>query len=109
MRFKNLLDALSQGAPAPKTAEHYSIQLTLDDAARIRALSELHPGRTQERIIGDLLSAALDELEAAIPYVPGDKVIREDDFGDPVYEDTGLTPKLHELVRKHRRALQDGD
>ena len=25
------------------------------------------------------------EIEAAMPYVPGERVIREDDHGDPVY------------------------
>ena len=51
------------------------------------------------------LSVAVDQVEAAIPYVPGDKVIREDDFGDPVYEDTGMTPEFLALVKKYRDQL----
>ncbi len=67
---------------------------------------ELFPGITQERVITDLLTAALEQAEAAMPYVPGDKVIREDDFGDPVYEDKGLTPRFLDLVKKYRKQLE---
>ena len=38
---------------------------------------------------------------------PGDKIIREDDHGDPIYEDTGMTPRFLELVREHRRQLDN--
>jgi hypothetical protein len=32
-------------------------------------------------------------------------VIREDDFGDPVYEDVGMTPRFLELTRKYESEL----
>jgi len=54
-------------------------------------------------------STWLDELEAAMPYIPGERVIREDDHGHPVYEDTGPTPRFLELARQHQkncRAMQ---
>jgi len=49
-----------------------------------------------------LLSTALDELEEALPYVPGTKIVAEDEFGDPIYEDVGVTPLFEELSRKYR-------
>ena len=107
MTFKALLDSWAEEAPATKTREAYSIHLTIDDAARLKALAELYPGTPEEQIVADLLNAALSELEAAIPYEPGDKVIREDDFGDPVYEDVGLAPRFRELVIKHADKLGD--
>jgi len=87
------------------TREPYAIRLRVEDAARIHALAEMYPGIDEERVISDLLSAALDLVEATFPYVPGKTVIREDDQGDPIYEDIGLTPGFLELVRKHQRAL----
>ena len=102
MRFKTLLDGWSKKRVQEKTEERYSIALNVDDAARLAALEELFPGNDSEQLISDLLAAALDETETALPYVAGDTVIREDEFGDPVYEDVGLTPKFLELVRKHR-------
>jgi hypothetical protein len=104
--FKTLLDTWQQTAAAPRAATEYSVRLPLDDAARLNALAELFPGRTREHLITDLLSAALQEIGACMPYVPGRKVVSTDEQGDPVYEDAGLTPRFNELTRKNRRKLE---
>lgn len=106
MTFKALLDAWAAQENPAETRERYSIRLTTVDAARVHALAELFDGVDEERIITDLLSAALDELQAAIPYEAGDKIIRDDEFGDPVYEDRGLTPRFLELARRHKESLE---
>ena len=105
MSFKSLLAAWSAEQKPAKTRETYDVNLRLDDAARLHALADLFPDVDRERIITDLLSEALDQLEAAIPYQQGSKVIQEDDQGDPIYEDVGLTPRFLELARKHRETL----
>lgn len=107
MSFKSLLDSWSKQEPAETTDAEYSVRLTVNDAARIHALVDLYPGVDTERVVTDLISTSLDELEAAMPYVPGERVIREDDHGDPVYEDTGPTPRFLELAREHQKKLQD--
>ena len=76
------------------------------DGARVLALQEMYPGRTREQLLLDLLTSALDELEAALPYIPGDKIVSEDDYGDPIYEDVGPTPRFLQLTRKYREQLQ---
>jgi hypothetical protein len=38
--------------------------------------------------------------------MPPGSVIREDEFGDPVYEDKGLTPEFLDLVKKYRKQLE---
>ena len=106
MTFKALLDDWSKQNPPEKTAEKYAVRLTIEDAARVHALADLFPGVDTERVITDLLSTALDEIEAAIPYEAGDEVIREDEFGDPVYADAGMTPRFLELVQSHKTALE---
>jgi hypothetical protein len=103
--FKQLLDHWQQTAPPALTAAEYAIRLPIDDAARLQALAEMYPGTSREQIITDLLSAALRELAAAMPYVKGSKVISTDEHGDPVYEDTGPTSKFVELTRRHRKKL----
>ena len=106
MTFKALLDAWAAEHEPTRTSDTYEVHLTTEDAAKVHALAELFPGTGVERVITDLLSVALEQVEAAIPYEPGDTVIREDDFGDPVYEDTGLTPRFLDLVKKHRKRLE---
>ncbi len=101
MSFKALLQRWAEAPEAPLTAEEYTLRLRLEDAARVEALAEMFPGIRREQILMDLLSHALDELAEAMPYVAGDKVISEDEFGDPIYEDAGQTPRFIELTRKH--------
>jgi hypothetical protein len=105
MPFTDLLQTWRTQPARQKTRQLYSIQLTTGDAARLHALVELFPGTEQEQIVTDLLHAALQEIEAAMPYAPGNRVIREDDFGDPVYEDVGMTPRFLELIRKYEKVL----
>ena len=106
MRIRDLLQEWEQGAGSRLTARTYRVRLPLHDAARIRALAELYPGRTEEQLITELLSAALDELEAAFPYVQGERVVTEDEQGDPVYEDAGFTPRFYRLTQRHVRELE---
>ena len=105
MSFKTLIETWSGNRAAELADERYAIRLPVDDAARVEALAELFPGNSADALITDLLSKALDELEASMPYVPGDNVIREDEFGDPIYEDVGLTPRFLELVKAQRAKL----
>jgi hypothetical protein len=104
--FKELLDSWREQAAAPRTRSSYTVQLPLDDAARLAALAEMFPGRTREQLITELLGEALKEIMAAMPYVPGKRVISTDEHGDPVYEDTGPTPRFMALVRSHYAALE---
>lgn len=105
MPFKSLLETWGDKRAVELSKERYSIHLPVEDAARVEALSALFPGNSPESLITDLLNAALDEIEASMPYKPGETVIREDEFGDPIYEDVGLTPKFLELVKAHRAEL----
>ena len=105
VKFKPLLDRWKKEAAPQLTVQEYAIRLSLDDASRLHALAELFPGQTIEAIISDLLSAALDEIAAAMPYERGPKVISRDDQGDPVYEDIGLTPRFVEFTRQFKKSL----
>ena len=83
-----------------------STTVPLKQLAHVMALTEIFPGRTREQIIADLLEFALGELEAALPYKEGSKVVAEDEFGDPMYEDRGLTPRYLELSKKYLKELE---
>lgn len=106
MKIRDLPDVWQDSAGEIPTARSYEIRLPVQVAAGIGALAEMYPGQTETRIITDLLSAALNELEGTFPYVEGKRVIAEDEFGDPVYEDIGPTPRFGELRRKHTQLLK---
>lgn len=105
MRIKELLREWEAARAEQKTVRSYQVELPSRDAARVEALAELY-ARSPADVIADLLEVALNELERSLPYVKGDKVISEDEFGDPIFEDAGLMPKLLALTRKHQAQLE---
>ena len=48
-------------------SHEYSLRLPLEDAARIAALAELYPDRTEADILNDMIGAALDDLVRLSP------------------------------------------
>ena len=106
MKFKPLLDRWKKESSPALTAKEYAVRLSLDDASRLHALAELFPGCPVERMITDLLHAALDEIAASMPYEAGPKVISRDEQGDPVYEDVGMTPRFVEAARRIKKSLE---
>jgi len=106
MKIRDLPGAWQKQAGERPTARKYHIQLPVQVAAGVGALAEMYPGRTETQLITDLLSAALNELEETFPYIQGKRVVAEDEFGDPVYEDIGPTPRFGKLMRKHSQILE---
>ncbi len=106
MKIKALAQHWEKQAKATMTTEEYSLRLPLEDAAKISALAEMYPKRTKSEIIGELLSAALEELETSFPYIAGNKVVEKDEMGDPLYEDVGPTPRFLDLSKKYRSTLK---
>lgn len=106
MKWTELLESWRHGARGACTVSHFAVHLPLEDAARLQALTEMFPGRSIEQIITDLLGIALQEIAAAMPYVPGSRVIATDDQGDPIYEDAGPTPTFMELTRRNQKKLK---
>ncbi len=105
MNIKDLLQRWAQSGSGSVVCHEYAVRLPVHDAARIAALVEMYPLKSESEIIAELLSVALDEVEATFPYVQGNRVIAEDDMGDPIYEDIGQTPRFLALAKKHAESL----
>ncbi|ABC28650.1 type 1 pili tip component [Hahella sp. KA22] len=106
MKINALVQNWENTANVRLTNKEYPLRLRIEDAARVAALAEMYPLRSQEEIISELLSAALDELESSFPYVQGAKVVAEDEMGDPMYEDVGPTPRFLQLSKKYISLLK---
>lgn len=100
-QIKSLIKEWEAQSKTKPLVKEVTVKVTAHDHARIQALVELINGRTQEQLISELLAAALDEVEVALPYIPGNKVVSEDELGDPIYEDIGLTPSFVALTSKY--------
>ena len=106
MKIRDLVISWEQHAGGKLVEREYSIRLPLHDVARIMALAEMFPARTETQIITELLGSALDELVEAFPYAKGAKIIAKDEYDDPMYEDVGLTPIFFDKPKKFLRRLE---
>lgn len=106
MRVRDLLEQWQQASEAEALDQEFLVKLSRQEHAKISALAEMFPGKTPTDIVHDLIAAALAELEATMPYVPGERVISEDEQGDPIYEDVGPTPVFKALTRKYLEQLE---
>jgi len=109
MKIRELAHQWEQQATTSSPTRSYRLDLEVETAARLEALCELYPQRTPEALLGELLAAAFEELEASFPYVQGEEVVATDELGDPLYADAGTTPRFLELARKHLHRLQSGN
>jgi hypothetical protein len=75
-----------------------SISIDKNDAAKLKALATIYK-LPKNKIIAELIHQALSELEEQMPYIPGNKVIREEE-GEKVFEDIGPMSKY--LAEKKR-------
>ncbi len=98
MSIKKLLEIWERQGQLQRKTKTYTMTIPLYDAARIKALATMYAPASEEDIITQLVSAALDELESQLPYVQGDKVAALDEQGDPIYEDAGPARRLAELT-----------
>ncbi|HTO20782.1 MAG TPA: pilin assembly protein [Pseudomonas sp.] len=108
MKIRELIGHWEQNARGQLTRETYALHLDLESAARLSALAEMYPKRSVEVLLGELVAAALEELETSLPYVKGSKVVAVDEQGDPLYEDIGPTPRFLALSRQYLQRLNEG-
>ncbi len=107
MTLKDLVGRWEDEAHGTLTKDTYTVNLSVEDAARIDALSEMYPKRSKEQIISELISVSLSELESSFPYVQGKSVISTDEMGDPIFEDVGPTPTFLSLTKKYITKFTD--
>ncbi|WP_339487400.1 pilin assembly protein [Pseudomonas sp. EL_65y_Pfl2_R95] len=105
MRIRELVGHWEENAKGRLTRSPYNIHLDVEAAARVAALAEMYPKRSPEELLGELIGAALEELEASLPYVKGSHVVATDELGDPLFEDIGPTPRFLALSRKYLHDL----
>ena len=105
MKIRELAQQWEETAKGRLTKTEYAIHLDVEAAARLAAIREMYPKRSTEELLGELIGAALEELEASLPYVKGSQVVATDEQGDPLYEDIGPTPRFLALSRKYLQSL----
>jgi hypothetical protein len=107
MKIRELAKHWEENAKGRLTKTRYAIHLDMESAARLSALTEMYPKHHPEELLGELIGAALEELETSFPYVKGQHVVATDEEGDPLYEDIGPTPRFLTLSRRYLHDLSE--
>lgn len=109
MKIRELAQHWEHTAKGSLSPTGHVLHLDPEAEARLAALVEMYPKRTAQELLGELVGAALEELEASFPYVKGTQVIATDEEGDPLYEDVGATPRFLALAREHLHRPEEPD
>ncbi|MGV6815644.1 MAG: hypothetical protein ACWA44_00060 [Thiotrichales bacterium] len=108
-RMKDLIETWDKDSGSQPATHSITINLSRSQVAKLNALQEMYPRFSQNALLQDMIEASLTELEAQMPYIPGNEVISEDELGDPIYKDVGPSPTYHLLTKKYIQQLPDGE
>ena len=100
--FKDLLNAWETQSRQQQERSEVTLSLYRHDLVKIQALAQAY-GISEAQVTEGLLHVALEQAEAAIPYVQGAEVIRVEE-GDAVYADNGRTPAFVEAEQRILKA-----
>lgn len=87
------------------TAKQSSFRLPVHVAAKLAALADLYPSKTKTQLVGDLLAAALAEVEKTLPGYPG-RYFGKDEDGEALYEEEGPAQRFRDLSNKYYAELE---
>jgi hypothetical protein len=105
MKASDLVNVWASPDNSRLTAKQTSFRLPVHVAAKLAALSEMYPQKTKTQMVGDLLSAALADLESGLPSFPG-KHFTDDEEDGPLYEMAGPAARFRTLTNKHYIELE---
>jgi hypothetical protein len=89
------------------TAKQSSFRLPVHVAAKISALCDLYPSKTKTQIVSDLLSAALLDVEKALPSYQGRLWEGgEDHQGNPLFYAVGPAAQFRERTNVYFKELE---
>jgi hypothetical protein len=75
-------------------------------AAKLAALEELYPTRSRTQLVGDLLTAAISEVEKNLPSYATTQWGDVTDDGDQLYEAGGMAADYRRLANQHYEAIE---
>jgi hypothetical protein len=118
MKTSHLHDTWSSPDNSRLVSKQFSFRLPVHIAAKIAALGDMYPQKNRTQIVGDLLSAALDDLEKNLPFstylLPDEDQEEERQIArharyefEPVYGMGGVRARYRETVNKYYRELEN--
>ena len=106
MKASDLVTVWSAPDNSRLTAKQYSFRLPVHVAAKLAALEDLYPTRSRTQLVGDLLAAAIAEVENKLPTPAGEPWGTDPDTGKMMYHATGPRIKFRKLANQHHAEIE---
>lgn len=106
MKASDLVTVWSAPDNSRLTAKQYSFRLPVHVAAKLAALEEMYPGKSRTQLVGDLLSAAIAEVEKAFPVVLGEVVALHPDTGEELFDEIGPRVQYQSAATRHYTEIE---
>ena len=106
MKASDLVTVWSAPDNSRLTAKQYSFRLPVHVAAKLAALEDLYPTRSRTQLVGDLLAAAITEVEKKLPTQAGERWGTDPESGKELFAATGPGMRFRELANKYHTAIE---
>jgi hypothetical protein len=100
MKSSDLVTVWSAPDNSRLTAKQYSFRLPVHVAAKLAALEALYPTRSRTLLVGDLLSAAIGEVEKTLPSYAGEPLGPHPDTGEAMFQEAGPINRYRRLANQ---------
>jgi len=101
MKASDLVTVWSAPDNSRLTAKQYSFRLPVHVAAKLAALEVLYPTKSRTQLVGDLLAAAIAEVEKKLPSHAGEPLGPHPDTHEEMFEEAGPMAKYRTLANKY--------
>jgi len=107
MKAADLVTVWSAPDNSRLTAKQYSFRLPVHVAAKLAALEELYPTRSRTQLVGDLLTAAIAEVEKSLESHAGAPLgHKHPETGEEMYEEEGQIASYRRAANRHYQAIE---
>lgn len=107
MKASDLVTVWSAPDNSRLTAKQYSFRLPVHVAAKLAALEELYPTRSRTQLVGDLLTAALAEVEKNLECHAGVPLgHKHPETDEEMFAMAGQILQFHQAANKHYAAIE---
>ena len=106
MNASDLVTVWSAADNSRLTAKQFSFRLPVHVAAKLAALEAMYPTKSRTQLVGDLMSAAIADVEKAFPSVSWRSIGRDPDTDEEIFEEIGPFARYQSLAENYYREME---
>ena len=106
MKASDLVTVWSAADNSRLTAKQFSFRLPVHVAAKLAALEAMYPTKSRTQLVGDLMSAAIADVEKEFLSEPGRSIGRDPDTNEEIFDDVGSFARYQSLAKTYHREME---